>query len=200
MNPSTLAVFLQHWGYPAFLLLLFLTSFGFPVPEDLVLLSGGYLISIGVFSWPVSLPIALIGVISSDYVLYTFGRRMATHATGESEGRLVPIHRLQRFAAWFDRVGAAAVLFARLLPGTRAVVFVSAGLRGVSPQAFLAWDTAGALLWTPVMLWIGTELGERIGSLAQLLDGIARFAFWILLLAAALLVLRRYWRREESKL
>lgn len=200
MDPSTLAVFLESWGYPAFFVLLFLTAFAFPVPEDLVLLSGGYLISIGVFSWPVALPLALAGVISSDFVLYTFGRRMRSRAVGRREGRLVPPHRLQRFAGWFDRIGAAAVLLARLLPGTRAVIFVLAGMRGLPPRTFLVWDAAGAVIWTPAMLWLGMELGERIGSLAQLLDGIARFAFWIILLAAALLVLRRYWRSDESKL
>lgn len=197
MDPSTLAVFLQDWGYPAFFLLLFVTAFGFPIPEDLVLLAGGYLISVGVFSWAVALPLALIGVISSDYILYTFGRRMGPHGSGDG---LIATHRLHRYAAWFDRVGAAAVLLARLLPGTRAVVFVSAGLRGISPRTFLVYDTAGALVWAPVMIWLGIELGERIGSLAQLLDVIARSAFWIILLAVALLVLRRYWRSEESKL
>ena len=63
-----------------------------------------------------------------------------------------------------------------------------------------ACDIAGAVLWTPVIIWLGTELGERIGNLAQLMDGIARFAFWIILLSAVLLVLRRYWGNEESKL
>lgn len=199
MDPSTLAAFLQNWGYPAFLLLLCATAFGFPIPEDLLLLSGGYLISIGVFSWSVALPIALTGVVASDFILYTFGRRMGSHA-GAGQRPLVPAGRLQRFAAWFDRVGTGAVFLARLVPGTRAVVFVSAGLRGVPPRIFLAYDVAGALLWTPFMIWLGTELGERIGSLAQLMDGIARFAFWIILLGIVLLIVRRYWQREEPKL
>ena len=50
------------------------------------------------------------------------------------------------------------------------------------------------------MLWLGLQLGERIGSLAQLLDMLARSAFWVILLSIALLVLRRYWRGDESKL
>jgi membrane-associated protein len=200
MDPSTLAVFLQQWGYPAFFLLLCITAFGFPIPEDLLLLSGGYLISADVFSWAIALPIAIGGVITSDFILYTFGRRMAQHAASRPPGRLVATARLQRFAGWFDRVGAGAVFLARLVPGTRAVVFISAGLRGVPPRIFVLYDAAGALLWTPLMVWLGTVLGGRIGSLAHLIDGVARFAFWIVVIAVALLVLHRYWRTEESKL
>lgn len=200
MDPAALTTFLENWGYSAFFVMLGITAFGFPIPEDLLLLSGGYLISLGVFTWPIALPLAIAGVVTSDFILFTFGRRVRNHSGTGRLGRFVPVTRLRRFASWFDRVGAAAVFIARLVPGTRAVVFVSAGLRGVQPAVFLAYDIAGALIWASALVWLGSLLGEHIGDLASLMDGIARTAFWVIVAAILLLTLWRFWRAEESKL
>ena len=200
MDPSSLAALLQDWGYPAFLALLCVTAFGSPIPEDLLLVCCGYLISAGIFSWPVALPIALIGVVASDFILYTFGRRIRAHTASGRVGQIVPAGRLERFAAWFDRVGAAAVFAARLVPGTRAVVFISAGIRGVSPAAFLAYDIAGALIWTPLLVWLGTVLGQEVGGLTELMGNITRLVFVLVIAAILLLLARRFWKAEEPKL
>lgn len=200
VDSSAIASVLQDWGYPAMLALLCATGVGSPIPEDLLLVSGGYLISAGVFSWRVALPLSIVGVVASDLMLYGFGCRMRTHALTGWPARIIPMRRLQRSAPWFARTGAAAVLFARLVPGTRVVVFISAGLHGIRPAVFLAFDVAGALIWVPLLLWVGTALGEEIGGLGALLAGISRAAFWLVVGAILLLVAWRFWKVEESKL
>jgi len=200
LDTSGIADVLANWGYPAFLILLCATGIGSPIPEDLLLLSGGYLISAGVFSWQLALPLALIGVVASDLMLYGLGRRMRTRKLSGWAERIIPMARLQRSAPWFAKAGAAAVLCARLVPGTRAIVFISAGLQGIRPALFLAFDVLGSLIWVPLLLWIGTAIGEEIGGLSALLAGISRAAFWVVLAAVLLLVAWRVWRTEESKL
>jgi membrane protein DedA with SNARE-associated domain len=200
MDPGRIAELLSDWGYPAFLVLLCATGVGSPLPEDLLLLSGGYLISAGVFSWKATLPLAITGVVASDLMLYGFGHRMRTQKlTGWAE-RIIPMKRLQQSAPWFAKAGAAAVLIARLVPGTRAIVFISAGLQGIPPALFIAFDVAGALIWVPLLLWVGTAIGDEIGGLSTLLAGVSRAAFWLALAAILLLIAWRFWRTEESKL
>lgn len=200
MDSTTIAGVLRDWGYPAMLALLCATGVGSPIPEDLLLISGGYLISAGVFSWQVTLPLALAGVVISDLMLYGLGRRMRTQTLTGWPARIIPMARLRQSTPWFARAGAAAVLLARLVPGTRAIVFISAGLQGIRPGVFLAFDVAGALIWVPLLLWVGTALGEEIGGLATLIAAISRAAFWIVLGAVLLLIGWRFWRTEESKL
>ena len=62
------------WGYPALLLLLVLTGVGLPIPEDLLLVTAGYLVFTDVFQWPLALAVSLIGVVVSDVMLYSAGR------------------------------------------------------------------------------------------------------------------------------
>jgi membrane-associated protein len=200
VDSTTIASLLQDWGYPAMLLLLCATGVGSPIPEDLLLVSSGYLISAGVFSWRVALPLSMIGVVASDFMLYTLGRHLRTHALTGWRARILPVRRLRGAAAWLARRGAPAVLVARLVPGTRVVVFVTAGFQGVRPLAFLAFDIAGALIWVPFLLWVGSVLGEEIGGIGALLAGVSRTAFWLVLGAILLLIAWHFWRVEESKL
>src|SRR5688500_9464711 len=52
MDPHSLLTLLETWGYAALLVLLIATGIGSPIPEDLLLLTAGYLIFAGVFLWP----------------------------------------------------------------------------------------------------------------------------------------------------
>jgi membrane protein DedA with SNARE-associated domain len=56
------------------------------------------------------------------------------------------------------------------VPGTRAVVFVTAGIRAVPVKVFLDYDCVGALRWVPAMLPLGHLAGDRIGGISELAD------------------------------
>lgn len=200
MEPSTISNVLGTWGYPALLLLLILTGIGSPIPEDLLLLTAGYLVYVDVFGWPVALAVCITGVVASDLMLYAAGRHLAWHSSRLAEGRLLSPQRLQRTTRWFGRLGNRLVFIARLLPGTRALVFVTAGVRGVPASSFLRYDMLGAALWVPSMLLVGYASGSRIGTLHDAVSSLNQSAAWVIALAGLLLVIWLSWGREESKL
>ena len=141
--------FLTDWGAPAFLALLLLTACGSPIPEDLLLLVGGYFVSAGIMEWPLILTVSLLGVIGSDTMLDSTGRKLAWRPRTSLEERVLSPARLRRATEWLESFGPVAIFAARLAPGTRAVVFLTAGLRGVPPSRFLTYELLGALIWVP---------------------------------------------------
>jgi len=200
MDPATVSNVLGTCGYPALLLLLILTGIGSPIPEDLLLLTAGYLVYVDVFFWPVALAVCMTGVVASDLMLYAAGRHLAWHSARVAEGRLLSPERLRRTTRWFGRLGDRLVFIARLTPGTRALVFVTAGVRAVPASSFLRYDVLGAALWVPLMLVVGYASGSRIGNLHDAMNWLNRSAAWAIALAALLLVIWLSWGREESKL
>jgi membrane protein DedA with SNARE-associated domain len=179
---------LVSWGCPALLVLLLLTGVGSPVPEDFLLLAAGYLLGAGVLDWRLGGVIAWLGVVGSDVMLYAAGRRLARHATHWHDEHLLSLARMRRATRWFERCGNLLILVARLMPGTRAIVFVTAGVRGVPPKTFLAYDGLGALLWVPAMLAVGHAAGQHVGGFDTLAGLLDRGAAW-LFVALAVLVL-----------
>lgn len=77
MDVAAISDLLTVWGYPVLLLLLLSTGIGSPIPEDLLLVTAGYLIATGVFVWSVALPLSLLGVVGSDLMLYSAGRHLS---------------------------------------------------------------------------------------------------------------------------
>jgi membrane protein DedA with SNARE-associated domain len=199
VNPADLSHVLSEWGYSALVLLLCATGVGSPIPEDVLLLAAGYLISAGVFWHPLVIALSIFGVVASDLMLYTWGRQMRVRADGRFIRFFRP-RRLERATDWFDRFGDRIVLMARLLPGTRTVVFVGAGLRGMPVGRFLLHDTVGACIWVPVIVWLGTQLGEELGGLDRLFNDVGRLLWWLVAGAVVLALLRHFFRAEESKL
>jgi membrane-associated protein len=133
-------------------------------------------------------------------MLYSAGRHLAWHSARSTDDALLSPGRLQRATRWFARLGDGVIFAARLIPGTRAVVFLTAGARGIPATRFLRYDVLGAVLWVPGMLVIGHTSGVAIGDLGEALEWLGRSAVWAMLAAALLLVLRLSWGREASKL
>jgi membrane protein DedA with SNARE-associated domain len=200
MTPARLAELLGDWGYPTYLLLLVATGLGSPVPEDLILATAGYLISAAAFSWPAALTLGVLGVVVSDVLLYGWGRRLHAGVSGGWMGRLVRPHHLVAAERWLVRFGDKAVFFGRLLPGTRTVAFIGAGVRRMPLGRFLLYDLLGALVWVPAVLFAGSQMGEEIGGLDQLLATISRSAVWVVLALAILAALWKWRGAEASKL
>lgn len=200
MDPLVIADFLSTWGYLALLALLLLTGIGSPLPEDLLLLIAGYLVYAGTMTWPLALAVAMTGVVGSDMVLYAAGRHLVWRPRASLERRVLSPGRLRRVTRLFDRIGATAVFAARLIPGTRAVVFVTAGVRGLPASRFLAADVLGALLWVPFLLIVGHSFGPRIGSLSDFAEWTQRGTLWLAVAALVLVILWLLFGREESKL
>jgi membrane protein DedA with SNARE-associated domain len=200
MDPETVSGFLESWGYAALLVLLILNGVGSPVPEDLVLLTAGYLVYTGVFDWPLALTVSAAGVVVSDLMLYAAGRHLAWYSAGSADDALLSPRRLQRATRWFARLGDGVIFAARLIPGTRAVVFLTAGAQGIPAARFLRYDVPGAVLWVPGMLVLGHACGAAIGDLSEALEWLGRSALWAMAAAGLLLVLRLSWGREASKL
>lgn len=77
MRSDPVSSLVEAWGPPAQLALLLLTGIGSPVPEDLLLVTAGYLASTDVLDWRATAGLAWLGVVGSDLMLWAGGRRLA---------------------------------------------------------------------------------------------------------------------------
>jgi membrane protein DedA with SNARE-associated domain len=200
MTPAAVAAFLAQWGYQAYFGLFLVTAIGSPVTEDILLLVGGYLIGEGVFDARVTVPLAVVGMVLSDVALYNVGRYLRTHTQRRGlVSRVVRPARVRQATRWFARYGDATVFVSRLLPGTRLICFVGAGMSGVRPLQFLLYDVLGALVWAPLLLWAGYRLRAHIGSLGDVLAWVEQRIFWLAIALVVFVVARQYWLRHVQQ-
>ncbi len=180
------STYLEHFTYLGLLIVLVLCGLGLPVPEDAVLLTGGFLAHRGLVQYPVALAISFVGVITGDCSLFFLGRRFGTGLL-RYFGLLHPGSRksIARMQSFMNRYGNRAVFYGRFLAGLRALVYLSAGSLGVPTSRFLIYDMLGAAISVPLVVSLGYLFGAEIERLLYYLGGIQR----ALLIVAVLSVL-----------
>ena len=167
--------YIEHFTYVGLFLVLLLCGLGLPVPEDLALLTGGFLVHRGITRYPTTLAISFVGVVAGDNSLFFIGRRFGTgilRYVGFVRPRVLP--RIERLKRFMDRHGHMAIFYARFLAGMRALVYLTAGSAGVSPRRFVVYDALGALISVPVVVSIGYFFGDQIESAIRYLGGFDR--------------------------
>jgi membrane protein DedA with SNARE-associated domain len=179
--------YLAKLSYFAIFLVVLLNGSGFlPIPEEILLLIVGCLVFEGVFSfWPAVL-VALLGAIVVDNVHFY----LASHGHSILR-RFVNRRIMERVQKSVDAHGPYAVFFARFVPGTRVVTAWVAGTSGMKQRKFFFADAFGAIIQTPILIWIGKALGpqvEKAFSFVYSVDAAVPLVLLILFVLTAIVV------------
>jgi membrane protein DedA with SNARE-associated domain len=179
--------YIEHFTYLGLFVVLLLCGLGMPIPEDVALLAGGYMVHRGITRYPITLAVSLVGVVAGDNSLFFLGRRFGTgwvryFGIGRP-GRQVQIERIQKF---MQRHGHRAIFYARFLAGLRALIYLSAGSFGVRPAVFLVYDLLGAIISVPIVVTLGYVFGKQLEMIVKYLGGFERLIVIVLILSALL--------------
>lgn len=192
-----------QFSYIAIFALLFLSSVGLPLPEELVLFATGYFIYFGLISWWPALIIALLGIVLGDVTGYWFGRTKGGQLIDWARTRARFFGRIfEKIEKFFTRHGYRTVFLGRFLVGFRFYISVVAGYFKMPLKQFIFYDTLGAIIWTPFIIFIS----YHVGNLAVvLLDAkkITHRAYLILAISLAIYVMFKilsdWWLNEEGR-
>ena len=147
--------------YGAAFLLLLACGFGFPMPEDIILFSLGYLSFVGDVNLPTSIAVAFAGVMLGDSTMFMLGAKLGRRVVKlPGFRRVLTPARLDEVQNAFMRNGSLYLFFARFAPGLRSVTFFSAGLLHIPYRTFFIYDGLAALISVPLFTWVGYFLGE----------------------------------------
>lgn len=165
MDPMHLLAVLAGHPYPITFALLVLTGLGMPVPEDVILVAAGAVVSWGGSGFYPLVGVALLGILVGDGLVFSLGHRYGTALLHRRPFRyLVRPHRLAKARHLFRKRGAGAIWLARFVPGVRFVVFFLAGASGVGTATFFAMDLLGALISVPLLVLVGYSFGANLGE------------------------------------
>ena len=174
---------------------------GIPLPEDISLILGGFLAYQGAARLPEMMAVGLGGILVGDSLIFFFGRRIGTRV-GKEGGfftRIVTPEKRRRVEGLFATHGQKIVMFARFLPGVRAVTFFTAGSAGMKYLTFILWDGFAALVSAPLFVFLGFKFGGELELLfAKIRQG--KVVVGVALAAGIVAyLLYRYWRLRKLR-
>ena len=185
------SAYIQHFTYAGLLVVLVLCGMGLPLPEDVALLAGGFLVHRGIIQYPMTLVVALVGVVAGDNCLFFLGRRFGTGlVTYLGIGRPRSQRQIDWLKDFMRRHGHRAILYARFVAGLRALVYLTAGSFGVSPGRFFLYDLAGAVISVPIVVTLGYLFGNEIELVLHYIGGVEKLVWVVAALSAGVIAMR----------
>jgi|SRR5579883_328780 len=156
----------DQYGYPGIFSALIAAAFGFPIPEELPVLTAGILVGHEdtKLSWYIMLPVVMAGVVIGDGILYGAGRIWGRRLLNLKFVRrnFVPLEKQEKIEKNFAERGIWVLLGARLLPGIRAPVFIMAGVLKVPLGRFLLADAIYAIPLVNILFWLAYFLTDQV--------------------------------------
>jgi membrane protein DedA with SNARE-associated domain len=188
--------------------LLVACGLGLPLPEDVALITGGYLAGkgppIGVGSLPLMILVGLAGILIGDSIIFRAGATYGEALLQTRIGRHIPGEKVERIIGLFERHGPKFIMLARFLPGVRAVTYFVAGTTGVPYWKFLLYDgiaaCASAPAWVLLGHWAGKHrmLRKAWQYAKEVQIGIIAVVLAIVVLWIAFALIRRRMRRDRA--
>src|SRR5262249_28046232 len=158
---------LRSWGYLGIFVGILLTGIGFPMPEELPVVIGGALAGHGSARWWIMLPVCIVGVVVGDGLLYGIGRLWGPRLLQYNwvKTSVLPPERLAKIEQNFQNHGIKILLFARMTPGIRAPIFLTAGLTKLPLARFLIADGIYAIPGVTLLFFLGYWFTEGMINL-----------------------------------
>ena len=136
------------------LFVLITCGLGVPLPEDIPLITGGWLVG-REGSLPLMIITGLVGILVGDSIIFRAGQSFGEKLLDTRLGRHIPGEKVQRTIHAFERHGAKFIMAARFVPGLRAVTYFVAGLTGVPYWKFILFDGLAACVSAPAWVYLG---------------------------------------------
>lgn len=182
----------EHGGYAAIALLMFIENLVPPIPSELIMPLAGFTAARGELHPVLVILAGSAGSLAGSTLWYALGRglgseRLKRFAARRGRWLTLTPKEIDRACAWFDRHGWLAVLAGRMVPAVRTLISVPAGVAAMPVGVFLAASAVGTLAWTTLLTGAGYLLESRYEEVARWIDPMSH-------LAVAALVVLYLWR------
>jgi membrane protein DedA with SNARE-associated domain len=187
--------------YAGLYLALCLGGVGFPIPEEVPVLTAGVLAHRGVVRWWLALLVCIAGVVTGDLVLYLTGRRWGERALDlRLVRRFLDVERRRALEAAYRRYGMLIVFAARHVIGLRAAAFVMAGVVRLPFWKFALADGVAIAYGIPLNFAIAYFFSEHLHAILADLRRVESWIALVLLAGGAAWLSVVLWRRSHRLL
>jgi len=163
-----------------------------PIPSEATMLFAGFNVDKGEYSLVAAVLVGTIANLVGSWIAYAVGYFGRVELL-EKHGRKLHITpaNLRWADRWFEKYGAPAVFFARMLPVVRTFISLPAGVARMNIVKFSVLTFLGCLPWNFLLVFIGKQVGANWVDWKDSLHYVDYAVVALILGAAAYLLVRR---------
>lgn len=168
--------FIENFGYLAIILLIAVENIFPPIPSEVILTLGGFLVSGTKLTLIGVILASTLGSIIGAIILFSISRNLTLPRLEKLlESKLFKLlgfkkDDAQKAIDWFDKHGISAIFYGRCIPVVRSLISIPAGIAHVGWTKFLVLTTLGSLVWNSVLVGLGHYMGKNWQVVVRIFD------------------------------
>ena len=168
--------FIENFGYLAIILLIAVENIFPPIPSEVILTLGGFLVSGTKLTLIGVILTSTLGSIIGAIILFSISRNLSLPRLEKLlETKLFKLlgfkkDDAQKAIDWFDKHGISAIFYGRCIPVVRSLISIPAGIAHVGWTKFLVLTTLGSLVWNSVLVGLGHYMGKNWQVVVRIFD------------------------------
>lgn len=163
--------YIESWGYWGLIIGMTIESACIPLPSEIILPFGGFLVSQGILGfWPAVLAGVTGGAVGSSIAFWIGSMGGRPFILKYGRYLLITPHDLHSADHWFTRYGHHVVFWARLLPVVRTFISLPAGIARMNYRRFILYTILGSIPWTIAFVYVGVKMGQNWDLVRQIFE------------------------------
>ncbi|MEK4739324.1 alkaline phosphatase [Bacillus cereus] len=167
MELHELISYIEQYGYWALFFCLWLGIIGMPIPDEMIVMSGGFVSSLGVLSVIPAFLLTYLGVVSGlslGYILgKIFGIRVLKKLMKKKKAKY-----LLKSQEIVGKYGHYALVISYFIPVVRHIVPYLVGMNNMSFKTYAIYSYVTGFIWTLVYFVLGSIFGKHIEMIVTL--------------------------------
>jgi membrane protein DedA with SNARE-associated domain len=199
LNEFVTTTIADHGVWAIFLLML-VESACIPMPSEVTMLYGGYLVHQGDASFVGVVAAGVFGNLIGSWLIYyvgLFGGRTLLIRHGRWVG--VKVKHVEQADHWFERHGNQAVFIGRILPVVRTFISLPAGVARMPIVPFTIYTFVGCTIWVAALTGIGVALGPHWETAHEALHHLDELVIAAIVLGLLYLAFRHLKKRRAPR-
>jgi len=186
------------WAYAIILVISYGENVVPPIPGDMVVVFGGYLVGVGRLDFFLVVILSTIGGVLGFMTMYAIGYKIGDAVMDPLRLRWIPKDQIARAQRWLEKWGYGIVAVNRFLSGLRSVISLTVGMAHTEPWITALFATLSALVWTALIAYGGFAVGDNWQVILVYLRDYGRVVIGLLVVVAVIYLARLYVRRRTS--
>ena len=160
---------------------------GLVVEGEIILISAGIFLHLGVFNYPVTLAIIILGVLAKTFLGYYLGVFMH-HNWHETKFLKYIAKRIRSILPHFKKNPFWSIFISKFIIGFNNAVIIYSGYLKIDFKKYIKAELLSTLVWTPILIGLGYFFSYAAISFSR---EIWKFSFVIMVLVIGFIVLDR---------
>ncbi|PFV79639.1 alkaline phosphatase [Bacillus sp. AFS059628] len=167
MELHELLSYIEQYGYWALFFCLWLGIIGMPIPDEMIVMSGGFVSSLGILNVIPAFLLTYLGVVSGLSLGYIvgkiFGRKVLDKLMKKKKAKY-----LLESQQMVEKYGHYALVTSYFIPVVRHIVPYVVGMNNMSFKTYVLYSYTTGFVWTLVYFVLGSLFGKHINRIVAI--------------------------------